>query len=141
MSRNQNLASIGTSTQIVDREFVIICDDFLNHRDGYRVLFYRSGDIAHGFLRAADGTFTRFDPSGSTYTYVAGINDNGDTTGYYYGSDGVAHGFVRSSDGSISTIDAEGATGTFANAINGKGEVVGFYTDSAENYHGFLRTP
>src|ERR1035441_6562763 len=31
--------------------------------------------VNHGFLRKPNGTFTKFDPTGSTNTFVIGIND------------------------------------------------------------------
>jgi hypothetical protein len=50
----------------------------------------------HGFLRAANGTFTYFDPPGSVFTTPVAINPAGEITGNFKGSDNVTHGFVRS---------------------------------------------
>jgi len=49
--------------------------------------------VAHGFLRAPDGTFTIFDPPGYTGTGPTGINSAGTITGFVNG-----HGFVRIED-------------------------------------------
>ena len=50
--------------------------------------------VAHGFLRARDGTFTRVDPTGSIYTTVVGITPSGLVAGSYTDSRLVSHGFV-----------------------------------------------
>ena len=43
---------------------------------------YITGSLVfHGFLRAPDGTFTTFDPPGSTFTVPTGINAAGDHRG------------------------------------------------------------
>lgn len=56
--------------------------------------FYAS-DSVHGFLRAADGTITTFDPPGSTFTFAAAINPKGEVAGAFIDASGVVHGFVR----------------------------------------------
>ena len=43
---------------------------------------------SHGFLRAPHGTFTTFDPPGSTGTSVGGINPGGAITGSYFDVNG-----------------------------------------------------
>ncbi|MGD0515396.1 MAG: hypothetical protein ABSA29_18995 [Terriglobales bacterium] len=54
-----------------------------------------SADIEHGYVRAADGTITDFDPTGSTQTEPWGINDAGDVVGYWTDTNTVVHGFLR----------------------------------------------
>jgi probable HAF family extracellular repeat protein len=56
------------------------------------------GEVAHGFMYS-NGVFTTIDdPNAGTGagrgTYVTGINDSGEITGYYSDSAGVVHGFV-----------------------------------------------
>jgi hypothetical protein len=51
--------------------------------------------VSHGFLRARDGTFTTFDPPGSTNTYPFDINPAGVIAGYYSDASGGSHGFLR----------------------------------------------
>ena len=56
--------------------------------------------VAHGFVRAANGTITTFDAPGAgtgTLQGTAGISINtaGVITGTYFDANGVAHGFVR----------------------------------------------
>ena len=105
----------------------------------------------HGFLRAADGTFTEFDvPAAPTNvghrgTSPTGINAAGVITGMYETTDTVRHGFVRAADGTITSFDAPGAgagltEGTIPLRINAGGDVVGFYADANHVSHGFVRT-
>ena len=90
----------------------------------------------HGFLRAADGTITTLDPSGSTGTVPTAINAKGDVAGYYT-YQGHEHGFLRTADGTITSFDVDGAQYTQALGINSKDAIVG----SGSGTIGFLRTP
>jgi len=56
--------------------------------------FTDHGNVAHGFLRAADGTFTPFDVKGSIGTEIDAINDKGEIAGTYKNTDGVPFGFA-----------------------------------------------
>jgi hypothetical protein len=51
--------------------------------------------MQHGFLRLTDGTYTTFDPKGSTDTFPEAINDSGEITGWYADANGQIHGFLR----------------------------------------------
>ena len=76
-------------------------------------------------------------------TFATGINNSGQTVGYYFDSAGAFNGFVYT-NGSFTTIDepsAPGGTfgsGTIAFGINDWGEIVGAYYDVAGARHGFL---
>jgi hypothetical protein len=50
--------------------------------------------VNHGFLRSRDGTFTTFDPPGSTDTNPYGINSAGTIVGVV----NQGHGFLRIED-------------------------------------------
>jgi hypothetical protein len=58
--------------------------------------------VAHGFVRARDGTITTFDAPGAGTgsgqgTFPNGhINDTGTITGYDVDNNNVRHGFLRS---------------------------------------------
>jgi hypothetical protein len=59
-----------------------------------------ANSVAHGFVRARDGTFTEFDVLGAGTgagqgTFCIGNNAAGVTTGYYVDARNVNHGFVR----------------------------------------------
>src|SRR5215472_6036492 len=68
---------------------------------------FGSGDTPHGFLRAADGTITSFDPPGVPVsggaTFAFSINANGAITGYYLGGafPFTNHGFIRHPGGNF----------------------------------------
>jgi hypothetical protein len=115
--------------------------------------------VRHGFVRAANGTFTSFDapgavtPSGSACTTKGSpecalggtnpvsINTAGDTTGLYEDASGVFHGFVRAANGTITApIDVPGAgmLGTGVSSINDSGDITGVYSDTNGVFHGFL---
>src|SRR6202047_3343948 len=106
----------------------------------------------HGYVRAADGTFTQIDaphagtgpaPQGtfpSEFT-PAGINPGGAITGFYVDASSVQHGFVRASGGKITEFDPAGSILTNPNAIDAPGDITGFYFDANFVGHGFLREP
>ena len=97
-----------------------------------------TGDPAHGFLRAPDGTITTFDPPGSTNTYVSRINDSGAVTGVYSDAAG-GHGFIRTLDGTFTSFDVPGSVNTGAQGINADGATSGSYSDGSGIFHGFVR--
>ncbi len=74
---------------------------------------------------------------GITTTAVAGrgIDDKGDTVGWYADASGVQHGFLLSG-GTATTIDDPGGI-TNLEGINNKGEISGLYTDTSGSRHGF----
>lgn len=76
---------------------------------------------------------------GITTTGVAarGLNDAGDTVGWYLDSGGVQHGYYQPFGGNAVTIDNPGGT-TSPEGINNNGEISGLYTDSSGNRHGFI---
>jgi hypothetical protein len=75
---------------------------------------------------------------GITTTGVAprGIDNAGDTVGWYLDTTGVMHGFYQPVRGKAVTIDDPGGV-TNPEGINNKGEISGLYTDSSSNRHGF----
>jgi hypothetical protein len=110
--------------------------------------YYDANSVAHGFVRAADGTFATFDVAGVLAFSSAGdIDAAGAITGTYFDSNFVAHGFIRASNGAISTIDVPGAFsmpgygyGTQAFGLKPPGTVAGCYTDANLVGHLFLQT-
>ena len=78
-----------------------------------------------------NGTITRFDPLGSTYTQPNAINPAGTVTGYFEDASFVAHGFLRTSDGTITVFDPPGSLFTYipgGGAMNPAGTVAGSFT-------------
>ena len=49
---------------------------------------------AHGFVRAADGTFTTFDVPGAVNTYLQGTSDNGNLFGFFETPSGKYENFT-----------------------------------------------
>ena len=76
--------------------------------------------------------------NGISYTGLAGrgINDAGDTVGWYLDGNGAQHGFYQPYGGTALTIDDPNGT-TNPEGINNKGEISGLYVDSSGNRHGF----
>ena len=104
--------------------------------------------MAHGFLRAPDGTLALFDAPGAGTqggggTIPLSINPASAITGFYTDASFMSHGFLRSPDGILTTFDAPGATsnfGTSPTSINPAGTITGSYSD-AIGFHGFVRSP
>src|SRR5579859_1728058 len=109
-----------------------------------------TGDIAHGFVRAAGGAVTVFDAPGAGTvkhegTFPTSINAGGVITGMVSDQNSVYHGFVRTATGAINNFDAPGAkldldAGTVPMSINTAGTITGMYRDTNLVYHGFVRT-
>ena len=120
----------------------------------------------HGFLRAANGTFTTIDAPGAETapcpthgngsvvlcgTFSVIPDAGGDITGSYVDSNGIVHGFVRpAGTGNITSFDDPGAgtsgsmKGTLGLSINSSStgiKVVGTYADTNSALHGFIYTP
>jgi hypothetical protein len=112
-------------------------------------IYLVGGNVAHGFLRAADGTITKFDaPNAGTGrnqgTFPFSINSGGDIAGMYFDTNNVYHGFVRTADGTIIEFDVPGAgtvghRGTEPISINTAGDITGIYTGNSPLRHGFVR--
>jgi len=84
----------------------------------------------HGFL-FKDGVFTSFDPPGSVFTNVLGINERGEIAGRYCTQlpcaapgAGSFHGFLLH-DGEFTTVDIPGALETDLFKANSPGRIVG----------------
>jgi hypothetical protein len=93
------------------------------------------------------GTFTTFDPPGSTFTNPVGITPAGAIAGYYFDAGNLIHSFLRAPDGTLTTFNPPGATCSLstsnpcsiANGINPAGVITGDYQDASNTFHGFLR--
>ena len=109
-----------------------------------------SNGIGHAFFRAAGGTMTSFDASGTgsnnSATVPIGIDSAGDVAGLYQDGNKVMHGFVRSAaNGTVTVFSVSGAgtgrmQGTYPTSIDSAGDIAGIYSDSNGLTHGFLRS-
>jgi hypothetical protein len=70
-------------------------------------------------------------------TQVIGINQHGDTVGFWTDREGVTRGFVRR-NGQYHSVAAHGAGVTQLLGLNDRGIAAGFFEDSAGQPHGFL---
>jgi len=104
-------------------------------------------DTTNSFMRAADGTYTFFEPPQAVSSIAEGINDNGVIVGEYRDTNLVRHGYIRQADGSFISFDEPNAAqlplssvniGTDPRRINLSGEIVGLYSDSAGVRHAFI---
>jgi hypothetical protein len=110
--------------------------------------FIDASQINHGFVYQ-NGAFTIVDAPGASMaqagafngTYLTGINDRGDLTGYFYsGSTATSeHGFEISNGQFTQIDDPLGVKGTQVNGINSQGDLVGSYLDAAGVSHGFVK--
>lgn len=102
-------------------------------------VYWDADGVFHGML-SRNGNETPFDVNGARDTYPLGLNDKGESVGYW-DADGVAtHGFLRRTNGEVSTLDVPGAASTVAFAINAHGQVAGYFADAAGALHGFVKT-
>src|SRR5258708_39057865 len=83
-------------------------------------------------------TFT-FDVPGATSTVATGMNNAGDTVGFFQAAT-ASHSYLRRANGPFVTIDAPGALPgmTYASAINNLCQIAGTFTN-ATGSHGLLR--
>jgi hypothetical protein len=73
----------------------------INRRGEITGFYYDTNGLAHGFLRASDGTYTIFDATatpGLNGTMPVSINSRGEITGSYQDANGLFHGFLRTPD-------------------------------------------
>jgi hypothetical protein len=136
-------------------------DGFIRHTDGSFTSFHiddvypdelhlaginAKGEIAgdyvdtsfasHGFLRAANGRITTFDPPAGEGITVAAMNDRGWVAGFL-SRKGALQGYVRKRNGDTETFEAPGAFIAIT-AMNHSGAVTGCYASNFHNY-GFIR--
>jgi len=104
----------------------------------------------HSVIRAADGTYTVFDPpqAGAHSSFAEWINDNGVVVGEYRDANLVRHGYIRNSDGTFTSIDDPDAAqlplsvtdlGTIPRGINASGAIAGLFSDTNGVRHAFVR--
>ena len=92
--------------------------------------YFGSGaDAQHpnkGFVLNLPNSYTAENYPNSAQTQVIGINNNGDTNGFYIDSAGATHGFTDIG-GAFATVDVPGTTFNQLLGLNNKGEQAGYY--------------
>jgi hypothetical protein len=97
---------------------------------------YVSASGTHGF-EVVDGTYKTIDCPGATFTFLSGIDPEGNMVGGFGSPDGNYHGALIK-DGNCIQVDYPGGHDTWANGSNAQGDLVGRYTDSGGVTHGYL---
>jgi len=99
----------------------------------------------HGFIRAADGTFTIIDAHGDAATISAALAKDGTIVGYYASYIGRWAGFIRTPDGQFSDLVApHGKIATYPISLSKAGWIAGWGESGTRKRpvpFGFLRDP
>jgi hypothetical protein len=97
---------------------------------------YLTSTGLHGFS-STRGLVQTIDCPGSTFTFLSGLDPQGQMVGGYGTADGNGHGALVKGETCI-PVDVPGGTNTYANGIDPQGDVVGRYTGADGLVHGFL---
>jgi probable HAF family extracellular repeat protein len=82
-----------------------------------------------GFTLQLPSSFTDENFPNSAQTQVIGINNDGDTVGFYVDQAGTTHGFLKDKGKDAVTVDLPGTTFNQLLGINNKGQAAGYYQD------------
>jgi len=91
-----------------------------------------------GFTLTLPKGFTPENYPGSAQTQVIGINNRGDTDGFYVDAAGATHGFLARG-GTFTTVDLPGTTFNQLLGLNNRGQEVGYFQDAAQQNHAYVR--
>jgi hypothetical protein len=91
-----------------------------------------------GFTLSLPSTFTSENISMSAQTQVIGVNNRGDTDGFYVDQAGATHGFLNVG-GNSTTVDLPGTTFNQLLGLNNRGQAAGFFQDAAGLNHAYIR--
>jgi hypothetical protein len=98
--------------------------------------YFGSGaDAQHpnkGFVLHVPSTFSDENYPNSAQTQVIGINNQGDTDGFYIDTAGVTHGFTDIG-GNFATVDVPGTTFNQLLGLNNSGDQAGYYQYGPSN--------
>src|SRR5271165_2898857 len=95
----------------------------------------------NGFTLTLPNTYVPENFPGSVQTQVVGINNNGETVGFYIDSMGVQHGFTFDGSTFHSVSNPLTTTVTQLLGVNNAGEAAGYWTDATGNFHPFTWVP
>jgi len=94
----------------------------------------------NGFTLTLPNNFTPENFPGSIQTQVIGIDNGGETVGFYVDATGVTHGF-KNIGGTFSTVDFPGSTAVNQLlGVNDNGVAAGFYGDGAGVFYPYTVT-
>ncbi|WP_267225498.1 hypothetical protein [Dyella silvae] len=105
-------------------------------------VYWDADGAFHGILRRGENWDTPFDVAGAAETYPLGLNDLGESVGYWDTNPKAPqpHGFFRDAEGKITTLDVPGAAYTVAFAINDVGQIAGYYWSPNSPLHSFVES-
>jgi uncharacterized membrane protein len=85
-----------------------------------------------------DNLQDEFDPLGSHWTLVFGINESGHVVGCYLDSIWRWHGFLRYPDRTLRDISFPRAINSCAYGINDSNQIVGYWESGNGSYHSYV---
>jgi hypothetical protein len=91
-----------------------------------------------GFTLSLPSTFTSHNFPNSAQTQVIGVNNLGDTDGFYIDQAGKTHGFLNTG-GTFTTADLPGTTFNQLLGLNNRGQAAGYFQDAAGQNHAYIR--
>lgn len=91
-----------------------------------------------GFTLARLNNFTSENYPNSAQTQVIGIDNRGDTDGFYIDQAGATHGFLDV-NGNFTTVDLPGTTSNQLLGLNNRGQEAGFFQDAQGQNHAYIR--
>lgn len=100
---------------------------------------YHGATINKGFVLTLPLTFTNENFPNSAQTQVIGINNKGNTDGFYIDNAGVTHGFLDTK-GVFTTVDFAGTTFNQLLGLNDASVASGYYADAQGNDHAYTYT-
>src|SRR5271157_2623024 len=105
--------------------------------------YYGDGTIVpnNGFTLVLPNTFAPENFPGSVQTQVVGINNTGETVGFFIDSLGVTHGFTFNGSAFVSVSNPNTTTVTQLLGVNDSGVAAGYWTDASGNFHPFTWVP
>jgi len=95
----------------------------------------------NGFTLVLPSSYTAENFPGSVQTQVVGIDNTGETVGFYIDNAAVTHGFTHVGTTFTSVSNPLTTTVTQLLGVNDTGEAAGYWTDGAGNFHPFTWIP
>jgi hypothetical protein len=91
----------------------------------------------NGFTLVLPSGYTAENFPGSAQTQVVGINNTGETVGFYIDAAGVNHGFTYAGGTFTDVSNTNTTTVTQLLGVNDSGVAAGYWSDAAGNFHPF----
>lgn len=91
-----------------------------------------------GFTLTLPASFTPENYPNSVQTQVIGIDNRGDTDGFYVDGAGVTHGFLDR-NGTFTNVDLPGTTFNQLLGLNNRGDAAGYFQDAQGQNHAYVR--